>query len=132
MPCQCDYIKPTEREAEAHKVCYLLRYAMRELSLDIPSDIVSDSAKVYGNTDKLDARTAQLCKLLTEMSDRDRMRIVWNGRHRLARELATWWDFHREADRRRAVAERKERKRQKIRAEALAKLSDIEREALGL
>jgi uncharacterized protein YdcH (DUF465 family) len=47
-------------------------------------------------------------------------------------ELQKWWENHKEVDRRRAEGERKLAEREQKRKDAMKKLSDEERELLGL
>ncbi len=46
--------------------------------------------------------------------------------------LKAWWEEHQEKDRIRIEQERAERKRKKLRKDALAKLSDEEKDALDI
>jgi hypothetical protein len=124
MPCNSDYLEPTSRELELKRTAVLYRYALIKLSRPIPEALDTAASSVYGGGDY----TAELCALIQALDHQGRERLVYNGHDGRSRELADWWEAHRKADSKRAdLAERAQ-----LREQALAKLTDAERRALGL
>ena len=68
------------------------------------------------------------CKALTELEDNKIEDLL------LLRddEVRAWWQAHKEADRKAAAARAEKERKEKIKEEALAKLSHEERELLGI
>ena len=93
---------------------------------DEPSVIIRE------NTDKIDNLTQLLCGVMRQLDTRG---IKLHFGKDVA-GLKTWWKNHQEQDRRRIEAEQQaaneKRDRKRIRKQALNKLSDEERKALGL
>lgn len=50
----------------------------------------------------------------------------------MARQLADWWENHQEFDRVRTAEEKRKAKLESLKENILAKLTDEEKEALGL
>lgn len=122
MPCRCDYLEPTALEIEASRVAYLLD--------EIESGRISSSKfnggthpSVYGKCDRTLANnlTVRLCDALKE-ADVSKYSL----------EMQIWWRDHQEKDRKREQEEKSEQKLEKIRKNALSKLTKAEKEALGL
>ncbi len=80
----------------------------------------------------VDALTYQLCAILESMSEKDKDRLVYNGRDPAARALADWWSHHQKADAARLEREEREAELIATRKEAMGKLSAKEKKALGL
>ena len=73
-----------------------------------------------------------LCKVLTDMPSDLRDGVVYNAYDRRARALADWWETHLEQDRERAEREQEYERTSAIRDQALSKLTQEERDALGV
>jgi len=112
MPCRSDYLEPTIREKESLKVISFLK----ELG-----DDVTEYDKSYGRLGQLHKDTARLCQLCQSID-------VSN----YSLELQIWWRDHKERDAKRLKKELDEIEIDKNREIALNKLSNYEKEILGL
>ena len=135
MPCRCDYMEPDKRDKESKKVAMFLVWVYKQLDKNLPEWIYEAAQHTYGNRRRADDLTKLLCAACRELPEE----ILYNGKDRIARELANWWEDHQEKDRIRE--EREKRKLEEkvknvekgiLRQKALRKLSKEEREALGL
>lgn len=130
MPCRSDYMEPRADEILSKDVCGYLVYVFASLNLPCTPQIAHGANDYYGDLPNLHNNTALLCKTIGELTEEQLETIVYDPRNRTARRLATWWENHQEADRKREKAEQAEIKRQQLRASALAKLTPEEAEAL--
>ena len=140
MPCRCDIPDPGERDLEVIKVCKLLVYVFEKTGFSAHA-WVREIANKEGyqamfdrDRDYLDDLTATLCQEVRAIDKKPALanEILWNGRSAKARSLANWWEAHLEADRIREEEEAAEAEKELTRTRALTKLSDEEREALGV
>lgn len=128
MPCNCDHMEPNKHEIESKKACQCARYLLRTMNLDVPDWVEEGAEDYYGIPFKMEEVTILLCKLCSEIDDS----IIYNGRDKEARMTADWWDEHQKADRERIAKEEHERKQNTLRASAAKKLTDEEKDALGI
>jgi len=112
MPCQSDYLQPTDREQESRKVLDLLK------EVGIKTGPTHD---LYGRLDTIDRDTALLCKWCKA-----------NDVTKKSLELQIWWRDHQKADAKRRAAQQALERQTHLKLQALAKLSKEEREALDL
>lgn len=115
MPCFSDYQQHSEREAESGRVLEFLKELRGE-----PFD--HNNPSYYGRVKTLDRDTAELCTTLRDMPSTNHLSL----------ELQLWWKRHQEFDRAREAAEKTEIERQKIKKQALSKLTAEERKILGV
>lgn len=113
MPCNCDHMAPTNRENESAKVIGFLQ----EIGLAQDED-----GGLYGNTDKLDEHTSELCGCLQFCGDISQYSL----------EIQIWWRDHQKADLARLRQEQEAIENEKEKKVALSKLTPYERELLGL
>lgn len=123
MPCNSDYLEATPFEIAASRVMAL------HDELD-GKEIQSKSW--WGNCDCeyckrigkdfLDSEVSRLCSRINALADVTQYSL----------ELQMWWRDHQAADIAREKQEAFEAKKQQIRESGLAKLTDEEKEALGL
>lgn len=133
MPCNGNYLNPNERESQSKLVAELLVYLESKDSSYWLTDRTRKAAEAYyGDVEKLDAMVSTLCKCISGMTPEVRDKLVYNGYNPTSRKLADWWDHHQEADRVRLLEEKEVKKQERIKEEALEKLSLEEREALGI
>lgn len=134
MPCNCDHMEPTQHEAESRRVAKHLVYVYnaKGWAAKLPEWIAAAASDLYGNAAKVHVLTEELCTLLGSMSRADADRIVYDGRSERARNLASWWEAHQEADREKEERKAEDKARAATRKRALAKLSVAERAALGV
>jgi len=131
MPCRSDYLEPNDREKESKLVARLLVYLYGELNESLPPAVHSASVAIYGSESRVDEFTAMLCDRVKNLTAKQQQAILYDGRKKKARELANWYDAHKQADNRRLAAERLTKRRNKLRQQALAKLTTAEKRALG-
>lgn len=108
MGCRNDYLEATGLERGLKEAAELALYAVNKLNehvaskggLDVlhtlPQPIFDQAANYYAK----DAGQVQyLCNFIRRvMTDEQREAIVYNAHDPKARELATWWEAHKEAD----------------------------------
>ena len=132
MPCNSDHMEPGLHEKESRRVANHLVYLAEVGHIKCDDWIFEAADNYYGNVSKVHELTEKLCTVLREMNDADMDMYVYNGRLSKARKLATWWEAHQEADKEREKQEAEEQKRKKVKAGALEKLNDEEKESLGV
>lgn len=125
MPCRTE--EPTATEEYNQRTAQLAVYVLEQLSMFIPNDVSMAADAVFCSIDF----TPSLCDLLKNMSRKQMTEIVYNAHSKQSRALADWWEQHQEADRRNAQRDADEKKRKELQAQALKKLTDQERAALG-
>ena len=131
MPCNSDYLEPSEVEADSKRVCGLLLYALTSLNRPIDTWIVKGATDLYGSPDKLDEAVILLCSTCTSMTKGQATRIIYDAYSKKARALAEWWEEHQAADREREENDADRARRHSLRKSALAKLTEEERDAIG-
>lgn len=105
MPCRSEHMEPTAREEESRRVSKLLAYVYNRLAIkpseDLPFDmtVLNDcTSNTYGNLHLLDAFVANLCSLLRSLTTEQMESIVYDGHNKQSRQLADWWENHKEID----------------------------------
>jgi hypothetical protein len=91
---------PDKWEQESKKVAKLLIYIFESMNQSYSPKIKKAAEHVYGDSKRVHKFTAKLCKKLESLDDDQLNRIVYDGRIAKARQLAQWWDDHKEADKR--------------------------------
>ena len=132
MPCNSNYMEPTLAEVNSKQVAVNLVYVCNMIGATPPSKVVNAAASMYGDWRILDEMVVRLCGLISEMTDEDQSRIIYNGRNAEARKLAMWWDEHKAADLRRGEEEVAAAIQSQDKEAALSKLTPYEKELLGL
>lgn len=130
MPCNSDHLRPTEREQENRAVANHMLYVI-ELArpgLRVPENLRALADDIYAKHDL----TAELCELLSILTEEERARIVYNAHDPRSRRLADWWERHLERDRCRLADDLKALHDEKEREAAIAKLTPHERKILGI
>lgn len=104
MPCNSDYLRPSEREREHQRAAKLLAYVCEFTGTETPEWLAKEARDLYAK----DERTIPaLCTLVTAMTDEVRERCVYNAHHPVSRDLADWWERHLAADADRLTKESK-------------------------
>lgn len=106
MPCESSYLASNPREEESKLVAELLVYIFSAREKNVPTNIWEASKNYYGNVKLLDDFTRQLCTICKEMSAEEQAKLIYDGRSKMARKLADWWETHQEHD---AIREKKEK-----------------------
>lgn len=132
MPCNSDYLNPTDAERDSKRTCQHIVYLSKHLNKTIPFWVAKTAKENYGNPEILNQAVRLLCSLCSGMSKKDQANIIYNGMDSKARKLADWWDEHREADRIRERAAKAIAHKDTIKKGALAKLTPEERKVLGV
>lgn len=121
MPCNADYLEPTESEKEASKVAWLLQELTTKLPVD-PEDYARGMhPDIYGREFNIDVMVSTLCAALRN-----------EDVTKYSLEMQMWWRDHKKADEARLAAALAAASRDKAIAAALAKLTFDERKLLGL
>lgn len=128
MPCNSDYLNPTNREFELQRTAKLLVFVRKSLGQQIPAELKRAASDIYCKDDYV----AELCGVLKNLTPALTDRIVYNAQNKTSRGLADWWEEHQEADRKRIASEKRVKLEQKLREKALAKLTPKEKRILGL
>ena len=123
-------MEPSDKELQLKRAAKLLLYVQEQLGQTHEAWTQYAVNNMASAND--DRPVIELCGVLKELTPEQLERIVYNAHNKTARDLADWWEEHQAADATRELREAAEAKREQLRQEALAKLSDSEKEALGL
>ena len=145
MPCRVDEpTQPNEAERQSKYVAELLLYLHEEGV--IPYTFVSTQIDKFPNIPKymrliecvaeddfgdptmLNDMTVLLCEVCRTLRDD----YIGDTKSFMRRRLADWWVKHKEADDKRIEREKWEATRKELKNNALSKLTDEEKVALGL
>lgn len=129
MPCNSDYLRPTQREREMQRAAKLLVYVHQQTGKAPPDFAVKEADNSYASDER---NVVDLCGFLRAMNDEDRERLVYNAKDKTARDLADWWEEHQAADAAREAGKSIEEQRKAAANSGLAKLTAEEKKALGL
>ena len=127
MPCNSDYLRQTNFEAEMQEAARHCVYVCANLQVPCPTKFQKQAEEYYA----ADVGQVEfLCQLIRNMTVQQMNDIVYNGRDPDSRRLADWWDAHWAADRAREEREKEEERMQEIYERAISKLSDEEIDVL--
>jgi hypothetical protein len=101
MPCDSSHMQARPDEIESRRVAQLLSYILECLGLPEDSRVEKASDEYYGDTEMLDEWTARLCEICGDLSEDQEEEYLYDGRKKMARQLADWWEAHQEQDARR-------------------------------
>jgi len=128
MPCDSSYLAPNRKELEHRRAGVLLVYVMLQLGQTAEQWMIDEAKNLYARSERT---IPALCAALKGMDDDTFERIVYSPRNKTSRDLANWWEDHQEADREREQNEIRAANKQILIEQALRKLTDKERIALG-
>lgn len=134
MPCYTpdESRSDIEQRLMANLLLYLDNLYAVELSPEELKQIEVDAKGAYSSVN-CDAYTKLLCEACHKMQEDGRDdRIIYDGKNPEARKLADWWDSHKEFDRKRLLKEGAKSKWDELKKEAISKLTEEERNILGL
>lgn len=131
MGCRSDYMEQSSTEAFCQKTAQNIVYVLKSLKKDVPKWI-QETAEDYYAQDPQDKLTPTLCGLIKKMTSTQLDKIVYDGRKAEARQLAQWWEEHQKADERRQAEDAEKTAKEKLKKQALKKLTKAERKALEL
>lgn len=132
MPCNSDYLEPTRFEKEVKATAELLYYVDCLLGRvdDVRTKLVAKAT--YPTKSDGDYVVSRLCETISSFTDEQMDAIVYNARSKKSRQLADWWEAHQEADKKRIQEEINALKDDEDIKKALSKLTQRERNLLGL
>lgn len=139
MPCNCDYMNPTQAEINSQKTCQNLVYLFEKINKSIPEWAENAANNYYGDIGKLNAAVVLLCTTIKGLTDDQMAEIVYDGRDKRSRQLADWWEEHEAADAAREAKEKVQKEAARLKKELgskkqaiLKKLTPEERKILGV
>ena len=104
MPCNSDHMLPNSIEKNSRLLASFIRHCTEHgvVSAESPEwglsrEIIDAEENYYGNTDLNDRMAIWLCDALQDVDKG----WIYDGRLRIRRRLADWWEEHQEADRKR-------------------------------
>ena len=103
MPCSSDRMEQTAEEKMRAETATLLVYLLNKLGYGIDVRAASTSGDYWASKEDGDYVYAKLCKVLGSMNESELDKIVYDGRSRMSRRLADWWENHQGVGRREAV-----------------------------
>jgi hypothetical protein len=115
-------MEPTHKERLLQETALLLAYALDALGEEVLDSVHQAASDQYCRRDYV----PDLCKLISEMTDDERKRIVYNPYSKTSRSLADWWEKHQEADRKQHEKEQDALRKQEQYEQVIMKLSDEE------
>ena len=132
MGCRSDYMEPTGYEQQIKDTVDNLVYLYKTLGIPLKADLVEAATEIYFDESEGDKWVAKLCSELHKLDTETFDKVVYNAKVAASRRLADWWEEHEAADKARIAAELAKKAKEKLKKATLAKLSDEERNALGL
>jgi hypothetical protein len=126
MPCNSEYLRQTNWEAERQLAAQLLVYLLESIDQPVPADVAETARTYYAAKDYVSA----LCSAISGLTPAEIDRVMYDGRNPMARKLADWWEKHVTADRERELAEAKQAEDDRLAKLAEAKLTPEELAAI--
>lgn len=120
MPCNSDYMEPTQREQELQETAKVYVHVRQSLGMQVSDELARAANASYCATDY----TAALCETLRALSkpaQRKVMSDIGNPMHRATYE---WWERHKKADEARLRLEREKRFEDATKAMDLLRMLD--------
>lgn len=129
MPCNSDYMRPSDGELALMQTAKLLVYLYGKLNRKPAGWVLKEADNDYAQDERL---VPLLCGLVASLKPEQINEFVYDARSAGARQLADWWEIHLAADAERKREEEKSRERHKLQKAGISKLTAAEREALGI
>jgi len=118
MPCNGDYLAPTERETASQQFCWHLCYLLGALKREIPDWARKGADEYYGDPARVNDATVLLCETIRGLTEDEKERLLYDGRNPQARSLADFWERHEAADKRRQQEAQVRDERERLNDEA--------------
>jgi uncharacterized protein YwgA len=125
-------MEPRFEEKDSRETAQHLVFVHKKLGEPVSIKYAEAADNYYGNPSLLNEMVVKLCAIISGFTDEQLSSIVYDGRNKKSRELATWWERHVKADAERLAEEAAEKKKQKLIESAKKKLTKAELEALGV
>lgn len=129
MPCRCEEYEPSERQKEIRRAAKLAMWVCEMIGKECDSEVINAANHRY--PEEYDT-VAYLCELIKNLTKKQFKEIVYNAKSKESRRLADWWENHKEKDKQREKAEKKEKQDRIAISKALKKLTPKEKELLGI
>lgn len=94
MGCNSDYMNQTHKEKLLQQTAQLFSYLLESLGHSVPPQLEAAANDFYCKTDFV----PQLCASLKGLTEEQKQVVMWDGRKKMARRLAQWWEDHCAAD----------------------------------
>lgn len=94
MPCNGDYMEPNGKEKRLQETAQLLIFVLGQLNEAVPEIVRIGAKNIYCSFDFVSI----LCDRIGGMTSEELDAIVYNGHDRTSRQLADWWEEHKQAD----------------------------------
>ena len=103
MPCNCDYMDPTDDEKNSKEVAGHLLWLIETYPTKINTKYTKEQLgqwckNFYGNRAELNNMVVELCRIIKGFDVDTINDVVYDGRSKRSRQLADWWDTHKAAD----------------------------------
>lgn len=130
MPCNSDHMAPTGKERAMQDSAIYQARVLKRLGRTVPAWLKREAKNIYAKDER---NVTGLCAVLKEIGKEGREKLLYSDAHDAEmRDVAAWWEEHEKADKAREAREKKARRDQKAKQEALSKLSPSDKKALGL
>lgn len=126
MPCNSDYMEPTQAEINSKITAQNLIYVYRCLGNKVPGKYIEAAKHFYGDVSNLNNMVVELCAIIRGLTSTQLNEIVYDGRKKESRQLADWWEEHDAADRKREIEEYNKEREKELYEQAKAKLTGEE------
>lgn len=129
MPCNSDYMEPTDKEQRLKETAELYVYACNKLGYTAPNWITVMTLEDYPTRSDV---VPALCAFLKNLTVDELEEVAYDAHSPDSRRLADWWEEHKMADQERYAMEEAKKRVESLREQALAKLTEEEKRALDL
>ncbi len=126
MPCNSNYLNPSDRERELQRTAKLYVYLLEKTGQPRSAIAERCAGDIYCGVDFVPA----LCQEIRGLADDQRDALLYNGRDPKARALADWWEAHEAADKARESIENNAVAQRQVLLSALDKLTPVEKQAV--
>lgn len=105
MPCNSDYMEPTQREQELQLTAKVYVHVRQSLGMEVVTELLMDARDNYCSRDY----TAALCGTMRALSKPAQKKVMSDIGNPMHRATFEWWERHKKADEARLRLEREKR-----------------------
>lgn len=105
MPCNSDYMEPTQRAQELQLTAKVYVHVLQSLGMSVSEEMIRASVSQYCATDY----TAALCDTMRALSKSAQKKVMSDIGNPMHRATFEWWERHKKADEARLRLEREKR-----------------------
>jgi hypothetical protein len=95
MPCNSDYLEPSEREKYLQDTAKLLVQLLQIRGLPVTDWILNQADSIYASDGRL---VPELCSQISAIPEEVKETIMYDGHSEFSRSLASWWHRHQQED----------------------------------